>query len=385
MIAYITLQGARVVKEGKRLIVKYNRDTHNTFFIDRLDRVMVFGAVEFSHAALALLFTSGIETTFFTQHGRYIGHLALNESKNIFLRQRQFRLIDDCAFSEKFARIVVNAKLKNMSTVLLRINRSRQKDHAKKIAKEIQALLPRLEEARGVDSIRGYEGKGSALYFSAFGLGLSGAWNFDRRTKRPPTDPVNSVLSLLYSFLYTRVYSAVRSAGLDPYLGHLHTLEYGRYSLVLDLMEEFRTIVADTLALSLFNLKILNESDFEIQEVTQVTTNDEAVEALPDINEDPLGKVGPPADDITFSDKAVAEIVDIESGAEKHINIRQVKLMPEALRRVIENFERKLTAEFFHSPAEKEITLEEAFRFQAMEYRRVIEGDLAEYRPVLLR
>jgi len=92
-----------------------------------------------------------------------------------------------------------------------------------------------------VDSVRGYEGRASALYFEAFASGFIEKQNFTRRIRRPPTDPVNSILSLLYTFLMNRVYAAVRVAGLDPYPGFLHSIDYGRYSLVLDLMEELRT------------------------------------------------------------------------------------------------------------------------------------------------
>ncbi len=151
----------------------------------------------------------------------------------------------------------------SMANMLMRISRTKSKGRCKDVAHEIRSLMDKIDQADNVDSVRGYEGKGAALYFSCFSEGFSEDWGFRKRVRRPPTDPVNSVLSLLYTFLFNRVYSAVRAANLDPFVGNLHMPDYGRYALVMDLMEEFRVIVVDTLCLSLFNLGILKKEHFE--------------------------------------------------------------------------------------------------------------------------
>jgi len=242
-----------------------------------------------------------------------------------------------------------------------------------------------LEKADNVESIRGYEGRASALYFEAFGSGFVEKQDFARRVRRPPTDPVNSVLSLLYTFLMNRVYAAVRVAGLDPYPGFLHSIDYGRYSLVLDLMEEFRTIIADTLALSLFNLKILQKDDFIVErpENEESSIAGDTQRAMPDVSADPIGRISFSEEDSVSFD--IPEQRMEESAVARPSGKYPVKLKSDAFKRVIEAFEKKLTTEFYYPPAEKTLTYAEALFFQAGHYRKVIEGEAKVYSPVLLK
>jgi CRISPR-associated protein Cas1 len=243
-----------------------------------------------------------------------------------------------------------------------------------------------LKNAKDVDSIRGYEGRGSALYFEAFPKGFIEAWGFTRRVRRPPTDPVNSILSLLYTFLMNRVYAAVRVAGLDPYPGFLHTIDYGRYSLVLDLMEEFRTIIADTLALSLFNLKILQRDDF-YEELPSDDDYQPAIKAQPaaDVARDPIGLISGILEDATVFDIPEQRMDDGAAPVFRSTGKYPVKLKHDAFQRVIEAFERKLTTEFYYPPAERSLSYADALIFQAGHYRKVIEGEAEIYQPVLLK
>ncbi|HPD61721.1 MAG TPA: CRISPR-associated endonuclease Cas1, partial [Thermodesulfobacteriota bacterium] len=287
MVIYVKTQGARIVKEGKHLLVKKDGAIYHTLFTYKLDQVVLFGSVEITHRALVQLMRHGIDTVFLTANGRYVGRIASPENKNIFLHKRQYSLLDDPVFGLKFARAIVAGKLANMATILMRIKRTKKDSVAGQNAQEIQILLQKLEAADSVDSVRGYEGRGSALYFEGFARGFIQDMGFRRRVRRPPTDPVNSVLSLLYTFLMNRVYAAVRIAALDPYPGFLHSLDYGRYSLVLDLMEEFRPIIVDTLTLSLFNLKILQPEDFIIEKPGPTDLTKVPAQTVPDVSKDP--------------------------------------------------------------------------------------------------
>jgi CRISP-associated protein Cas1 len=292
MVVYIKTQGARIIKEGRHLLVKKGTNTYNTLFTYKLKQIVLFGNVEITHRALAQIMRHEIDTVFRTQNGRYLGRIASAESRNVFLHKHQYRLLDDPEFTVKMAKALVAGKLANMTTLLMRIKRSRNEDLAGRKAHEIQELQHLLEKADNVDSIRGYEGRGSALYFEAFPTGFIENQGFARRVRRPPTDPVNSILSLLYTFLMNRVYAAVRVAALDPYPGFLHAIDYGRYSLVLDLMEEFRTIIADTLTLSLFNLKILKKDDFYEEKPPETeagTWRDALPSVAADVTKDPIG------------------------------------------------------------------------------------------------
>jgi len=386
MIVYVKTQGARIVKEGRHLLVKVGNDIYNTLFTYKLDQLLLFGNIEITHGALCMLMKSHIDTIFLTRYGRYLGRLASAESKNVFLHKRQYQMLDDPKFGLKLAKNIVSGKLNNMTTLMMRIKRSKKSPEAGKKARQIQKLLGGLNHADSIDSIRGYEGRGSAIYFSNFHLGFTEPTTFTKRIRRPPTDPVNSVLSLLYTFLMNRVYSAVRIAGLDPYPGFLHTIDYGRYSLVLDLMEEFRSIIVDTLVFSLFNLKILQESDFWFD--VPVAADPSAKmqgDCMPDVNTDPIGMM-------TMNDKDVGNLDLPEQRIEPSTDVvvpatgkYPVKLQPDAFQKVIAAFEKKLTASFYYPPVEKNITYGDAIIYQASHYRKVIEGVADVYQPLTLK
>ena len=385
MIVYVKTQGARIVQEGRHLLVKKGDGIYNTLFTYKLDQLLLFGNIEITHNAMCQLMRENIDTVFLTRYGRYLGRLAAPESKNVFLHKAQYILLDAPEFGLALARDIVAGKLSNMATLLMRIKRSRKIPEAGIMAKEIQDLMPKLAGADSVDSVRGYEGRGSALYFKGFRNGFVENMGFSKRVRRPPTDPVNSVLSLLYTFLMNRVYSAVRIAGLDPYPGFLHSADYGRYSLVLDLMEEFRTIIADTLTLSLFNLKILQPEDFHVEVPVEATSNRPEQGDSPDITADPIGL-------ISLND-GYADCFDLP---EQRMEARPVpagqvtgkypvKLSPAAFKRVIDAFEKKLTTTFHHPPAGRQLSYGDAIIFQAGRFRKVIEGEADVYQPLLLK
>jgi CRISP-associated protein Cas1 len=223
------------------------------------------------------------------------------------------------------------------------------------------------------------------VYFQGFREGFNGVLGFTKRTRRPPTDPVNSVLSLIYTFLMNRVYSAVRIAGLDPYPGILHSIDYGRYSLVLDLMEEFRPIIADTLTLSLFNLKILQENDFRIEKPLQETSQNETSQETPDVTQDPIGMITGNEDEIKCFDIPEQRMEAQNEISEQHPGKYPVKLNSDSFGKVVESFEKKLTTTFFYPIAERHLSYSDAIIFQANLFRKVIEGEVDVYQPLLMK
>jgi len=385
MVIYIKEQGARIVKEGKHLLVKKGDATCHTLFTYKLKQVVIFGNVEITHRALAQLMRQEIDTVFLTQSGRYLGRISSSESRNVFLRKRQYDLLNDHEFTLRMAKSIVAGKFSNMATLLMRIKRTKDAKIAAQKAREIHDLFQPLQKATTLESIRGYEGRGSALYFEGFAQGFVGDMGFSKRVRRPPTDPVNSVLSLLYTFLMNRVYAAIRVASLDPYPGFLHTIDYGRYSLVLDLMEEFRTIIVDTLTLSLFNLKILKQDDFYTEKPTILEPSDPETKVSPsDVTKDPIGLISPIAEDeelFNLPDQRMEEDPVVPKSFVKY----PVKLHDHAMRKVIEAFEKKLTTEFYYPLAERRMTYGDAIIFQANQFRKVIEGEATTYQPLLLK
>ena len=182
-----------------------------------------------------------------------------------------------------------------------------------------------------------------------------------------------------------RVYAAVRIAGLDPYPGFLHSADYGRYSLVLDLMEEFRTIIADTLTLSLFNLKILQPEDFHIEVPVEATSNMPEPGDTPDITSDPIGLISlnDGGSDCFDLPEQRMEAGPVPAG--KVTGKYPVKLGPEAFKRVIDAFEKKLTTTFHYPPAGRQMSYGDVIIFQAGRFRKVIEGEVEVYQPLLLK
>ncbi len=387
MNIYITTQGSRIVKEGRHLLVKKGEDTYNTLFVEKLNQIVLFGNIDISPPARATLLRHGVDTVFCAKNGRYQGRFATPESKNVMLRKRQFLLLDDHEFGVDICRQIITGKLMNMITLLMRIRRTRNRTEPKVAAREIKALFDRIAEADSIDSLRGYEGRAGALYFGAFRWGFLQDYGFTRRVRRPPTDRVNAVLSLLYTFLFNRVYAAIRQTNLDPHPAFLHVPDYGRHSLVMDLMEEFRVIIADTLCLSLFNLKILQKDDFLIEYPAPVKQETPDAANPPDITADPYGHMADLNSTEQFDlpsqrmgDDTMEDLILEDSGGKP-----SVQLTSEAFRRVIENFERKMTTEFHYLPEERKITYADALAAQAGMYRKVIEGSLRVYQPLLLK
>ncbi len=385
MVVYVKTQGARIIKEGKHLLVKKGNATYHTLFTYKLKQLLLFGNIDITHNAMCQLMKNNIDTVFLTRYGRYLGRLAPLESKNVFLHKRQYYLLDDSAFGLRIAKSIVAGKLSNMATLLMRIKRSRKKPAAGNKARDIQDLMPKLAKADNIESVRGYEGRGSAIYFGGFRYGFVEDIGFSKRVRRPPTDPVNAVLSLLYTFLMNRVYAAVRVAGLDPYPGFLHSIDYGRYSLVLDLMEEFRSIIVDTLTLSLFNLKILQKEDFKVEthkgNPAEVSINSH----IPDVTADPIGQISLNDTGTEVFDLPEQRMVSASEPPVQATGKYPVKLHPEAFKRVIEAFEKKLTTTFYYPPPERQLTYSDAIIFQAGHYRKVVEGEVDVYQPILLK
>lgn len=386
MVIYVKTQGARIIKEGRHLLVKKGADVYNTLFTYKLRQIVLFGKVEITHPALVQLMRNNIDTVFLTRNGRYLGRIAAPESRNVFLHKRQYLLLDNPEFGLRLARCIVAGKLANMATLLMRMRRSRKDPLPGRKAEEIQQLMRQLETADSIDSVRGYEGRGGALYFEAFPRGLLQDFGFRGRVRRPPTDPVNSVLSLLYTFLMNRVYAGVRINGLDPYPGFLHAIDYGRYSLVLDLMEEFRSIIVDALTLSLFNLKVLQKEDFYVEKPDDNEPVEPAEPEIPDVTRDRIGTMsGNEAHDDEEFDIPEQRMVDDSPSVTESAGRYPVKLRDEAFKRIIEAFEKKLATSFYYPPAGRSLTYGDVIIFQAGHYRKVIEGEAQIYQPVLLK
>ncbi|MFH0822533.1 MAG: CRISPR-associated endonuclease Cas1 [Pseudomonadota bacterium] len=262
-ILYVTDQGASVVKQGDRLVVEKRGSVIRWVHAFKLEQVIIMGNVTLSPAVIAYLLQEGIDTVFMSYYGKYRGRLVSQFAKNITLRQLQFRKLDDPAFRLKAAKAYVRGKLNNSRVLLRRQNHELRDSVITPVVHKLRRLAQQVETCESVESLMGVEGAGAAAYFGCFGRLIKVEdIVFNGRNRRPPRDPVNVLLSLGYTLLANTVQTQVHVTGLDPYLGCLHSVEYGRPSLVLDLMEEFRPVLVDPLVIYLINRNIIRSTDF---------------------------------------------------------------------------------------------------------------------------
>ena len=258
---YVVRQGGVVGKSGDRLTVKAKQELVADARLLDISNLSVFGNVQITAQATRELLDRTIPIFHFTYGGWLKGVTWTMGHKNVELRIAQFRAADDRLASLSLAQNVVIAKLRN-SRVLLRRNHPEPTEAA---FREIKRLAASALTADSLQTLLGIEGAAARVYFSHFGAMLRAkakSFDFRTRNRRPPRDPVNAVLSFLYSMLIRQAMVSTLAAGFDPYLGFYHQPKYGRPALALDMAEEFRPVIADSAVLTLFNNAELKESDF---------------------------------------------------------------------------------------------------------------------------
>lgn len=263
---YLCEQNSHLRKTSKRLVVEKDKKVLCELPAIKVDRVVVFGNVQITTQALNFLLKEGIDTALLSMRGKLYGRLVPAESKNIFLRLKQYHAYYDEAFKLKFSKELVVSKLKNGRRLLQRLSYGKECDTSKSLD-EINRCVNQIDSCQSTKSLRGYEGQGTAAYFQGFGKLVKG-FSFTGRNRRPPKDPVNSLLSFGYTLLTDEIFAALTAGGLDPYLGFFHEVHYGRASLCFDVCEEFRHLVVDGLVLDVINHQKIVETDFEKDEET---------------------------------------------------------------------------------------------------------------------
>ncbi|MFC1836984.1 type I-C CRISPR-associated endonuclease Cas1c [Thermodesulfobacteriota bacterium] len=278
---YVTIQGAYVSREGETVRVNVERQTKLRVPIHTLDGIVCFGRISCSPQLMELCGERGVGLSFLSENGRFRARVQGRVSGNVLLRREQYRRADDEDFCADMAKLVVTAKIANCRTVLLRAVR----DHGERIEtgplEDAAARLGRIVEAvngsTSVDTARGHEGEAARVYFGAFDhliVAQKEDFSFSKRSRRPPLDEMNALLSFLYVLLTHDVASGLEAVGLDPAVGYLHRDRPGRPGLALDLVEEFRPYLADRLALSLVNRRQIKGRGFRKTETGAVLMDD---------------------------------------------------------------------------------------------------------------
>ncbi len=332
---YLVEQGSVLSKDGRRLVVAKDGDVLARVPLLQVSQVIVFGNVEITTPAMKLLLDEGVETVFLSLRGRFYGRLVGAQSGHGSLRVAQVLRSRDPDFALATAQAFVRGKLHNMKVFLQRYARRREQPSLAEAAAGVDGLLERVERTRAISSLSGVEGQGTAIYFGAWKELVQAPWDFSKRIRRPPVDPVNVLLSFGYTILSQNVLGAVLTAGLDPYVGFLHQLSYNRPSLALDMMEEFRPLIVDSVVLRCLNNHIVTPEDFT--------------------------RTGDPK--------------------------RPIRLAPEGVKRFIRELEHRFTQEFKHPGSGERITYRRLFLLQAYQLARTLpfEGPPQVYRPFLAR
>lgn len=280
---YVTSEGAWLRKDGQNVVVEIDGRERGRAPSHLLGQIVCFPQVGLSPALMAFCAEGGISIAFLSMSGRFLARVEGPQSGNVLLRRAQHRRTEDPALALGVAQAMVAAKAANQRGLLRRVLR----DYGAGMAAESRAALDLAERrlsdaarlalaAPDLDTLRGQEGEAANAYFGAFPHFLRNpAFVFSGRSRRPPLDPVNAALSLLYVLLMQDCRAACEVHGLDPQMGFLHRDRPGRMSLALDLMEEFRAPLADRVCLSLFNRRQLAPDDFRHEETGAVLLTDE--------------------------------------------------------------------------------------------------------------
>lgn len=283
---YVTSENAWLRKDGENLVIEVEGAERGRAPLHMLDGIVSFGRPGASPALLAACALAGITVSHLDPNGRFLARVDGPRTGNVLLRRAQFRAADDPARAVPIVRGIVAAKTANQRTVIRRALRDHgeavpaaDRDGLAEAERRLTDIARRTLAAAEVEALRGLEGEAALVYFGGFNRMLrtgDPAFAFGGRSRRPPLDRINALLSFLYAMLGHDCRSALEAHGLDPQVGFLHADRPGRAGLALDLMEELRPVLADRLALSLVNRRQLAPEDFVIEEAGGVRLTDDA-------------------------------------------------------------------------------------------------------------
>jgi len=288
---YITSEDAYLRKEQETFVVEVKDDEGNwkkafQAPIHSIENIVCFGFKPLTPQLMAFCAENNVGISYMTPEGKFLARVYGAQKGNVLLRKAQYAIADSEPESLKIARNIIAAKVSNYRLILQRHQRNHPDNSYDEIAQVIENLGSRLryiQNVQSLDALRGYEGECANLYFSVLSELITSQrvdFKFDKRTKRPPLDPANALLSFLYAILTNDIRSALETVGLDPQVGFLHQIRAGRPSLALDLVEEFRAYLGDRIMLNLINLKQVSIKDFEFRESGEVRISDKARKEL---------------------------------------------------------------------------------------------------------
>lgn len=277
---YVTTPESYLSKDGLNVVVSVNKEEIFRIPVGNIEGIVTFGYMGASPGLMKLCAENGVSLTFLSPNGRFIGRVQGSTKGNVLLRMKQYKLSEDEATRLHLSRIFISGKVANCRNILRRFVRDYgENGEVEAAAASLLTRKGELLRATTVDQIRGIEGDAANTYFGVLSyliLNQKEDFPFNGRSRRPPKDAVNAMLSFAYTLVANDVAAALETVGLDPYVGFMHTLRPGRISLALDVMEEMRAYLADRLVLSLINRRQVNAKDFLMQGEESIVMSDEA-------------------------------------------------------------------------------------------------------------
>jgi len=280
---YITSPDAFIRKEGETFVVELDGKKALQAPAATIENIVCFGFKPVTPALMAFCAENNIGISYLSRTGRFLARVYGEQKGNVLLRKEQYAISDSNERSMKIAKNIVAAKIANSRNLLQRHIRNHGEEtdcsSVEECIRSLASNIPKVERASDPDELRGYEGECASLYFKCFNAMImcqKECFVFNGRSKRPPLDNVNALLSFVYMLLVNDIRSALETTGLDPQVGFFHRLRPGRPSLALDIMEEYRAYIADRVVLNLINLNQISGEDFEKKETGEIRISDKA-------------------------------------------------------------------------------------------------------------
>lgn len=258
---YVCEQGAVIGVAGNRFQVKYKDGMTKSIPVETMEVIEVFGKIQLTTQCLETCLKHGVNVIFYSRYGSYYGRLISTNHVNVKRQRKQAELGNNDQFNLGMSKRIINAKIRNQIVILRRYARNQGKD-IKRPVDEMQYMCQKVQGGTSVEQIMGFEGNAAKIYFKVLGELIDPEFAFSGRTRRPPLDPFNSMISLGYSIMLNEIYGKLEARGLNPYFGIMHSDREKHPTLASDLIEEWRAVLVDSTALSILNGHELEKDDF---------------------------------------------------------------------------------------------------------------------------
>jgi CRISPR-associated protein Cas1 len=360
---YVTETGVQVHKEGQRLLVKKGREVLQDIPMIKVDRVVLMGkGASITTPTLYALTQRKVGVYYLSSRGKFILRTAGADHKHSRLRQAQIRACDNPESSMAIAQAIVRGKVSNQRVLVQR--HAEGATWARNALAQMDAMRRHVDAAGNLDELRGREGLAAKEYFHLMRQLLrppsdGRTWGFERRAYYPPTDPINALLSFGYTLLLNDMVAACQISGLDPDIGFFHAVDYNKPAMALDLEEEFRPIIVDSILLAAINRPIFRLSDFEIGQPWKRNQDDEDDAGSP-----------------------VAQSLEKGNSADAP---RPIYLREAARKRFISLYETRVNEQIFYPPTGEQTSYRRIFELQAYAMARVILGENPHYLAFTVR